>query len=56
MNSCEFNEIFVIKDFEVENGMLGLDRDCYLSIVTRFVNYENTFLFNSIFFCVFCST
>jgi hypothetical protein len=23
----------VIKDFEVENGVLGLDRDVYLSIV-----------------------
>jgi hypothetical protein len=33
MNSCEFKEIVVFKDFEVENGMLGLDRDCYLSIV-----------------------
>jgi hypothetical protein len=33
MNSCEFKEIVVIKDFEIENGMLGLDRDAYLSIV-----------------------
>jgi hypothetical protein len=33
MNSSEFKKIVVIKDFEVENGVLGLDRDCYLSIV-----------------------
>jgi hypothetical protein len=33
MNSCEFEEIVVFKVFEVENGVLGLDRDCYLSIV-----------------------
>jgi hypothetical protein len=33
MNSSEFKEIFVFKDFEIENGVLWLDRDCYLSIV-----------------------
>jgi hypothetical protein len=33
MNSCDFEEIIVFKDFKVENGVLGLDRDCYLSIV-----------------------
>jgi hypothetical protein len=33
MNSCDFEEIIVFKDFEFENGVLGLDRDCYLSIV-----------------------
>jgi hypothetical protein len=33
MNSCEFKEIVVFKDFEIENDMLGLNRDCYLSIV-----------------------
>jgi hypothetical protein len=33
MNSCKFGEIFVIEDFGIENGLLGLDRDCYLSIV-----------------------
>jgi hypothetical protein len=33
MNSCEFKEIIVFKDFEVENGVLGLDHDYYLSIV-----------------------
>jgi hypothetical protein len=33
MNSSEFKEIIVTGDFRVENGILGLDRDCYLSIV-----------------------
>jgi hypothetical protein len=33
MNSSEFKEIIVFKDFEVENGILGLERDVYLSIV-----------------------
>jgi hypothetical protein len=33
MNSCDFKEIIVINNFEFENGVLGLDRDCYLSIV-----------------------
>jgi hypothetical protein len=33
MNSSEFKEIIVFKDFEIENGVLGFDRDCYLSIV-----------------------
>jgi hypothetical protein len=33
MNSYEFKEIIVFKDFEVDNGVLGLDRDCYLCIV-----------------------
>jgi hypothetical protein len=33
MNSCEFKEIIVFKDFEVKNGLLELDRDVYLSIV-----------------------
>jgi hypothetical protein len=33
MNSCDFKEIIVFKDLEIENGVLGLDRDCYLSIV-----------------------
>jgi hypothetical protein len=37
MISCEFKEIIVSKDFEFENGLLGLDRDCYLSIV-KFVD------------------
>jgi hypothetical protein len=28
-----FKEIVIFKDFEVGNGVLGLDRDVYLSIV-----------------------
>jgi hypothetical protein len=37
MNSCDFKEIIVFEDFHVENGILGLDRDVYLSIV-KFLN------------------
>jgi hypothetical protein len=33
MNSCDFEEIIVFKDFGVENGVLGLNRDVYLNIV-----------------------
>jgi hypothetical protein len=33
MISCEFKEIIVSTGFEFENGVLELDRDCYLSIV-----------------------
>jgi hypothetical protein len=33
MSSCQFKEIIVFEDFEVENGVLGLDRDIYLSII-----------------------
>jgi hypothetical protein len=33
MNSCEFKEIIVFKDFSVDNGVLGLERDVYLSII-----------------------
>jgi hypothetical protein len=40
MNNCEFKEIFVSKDLEIENGMLGLERDIYLSIV-KFLNSTN---------------
>jgi hypothetical protein len=29
----KFPEIIVSKDFEVDNGVLGLERDVYLSIV-----------------------
>jgi hypothetical protein len=29
----DFKEIILFKDFEVGNGVLGLNRDCYLSIV-----------------------
>jgi hypothetical protein len=33
MNSCQFKEIIVIEDFEIENGMLGLYQHAYLNIV-----------------------
>jgi hypothetical protein len=33
MNCFEFGEIIIIKDFEIDNGVLGLERDIYLSIV-----------------------
>jgi hypothetical protein len=33
MNSCEFREIIVVNGFKIENGVLGLERDVYLSIV-----------------------
>jgi hypothetical protein len=36
MNSNQFKEI-VVEDFEVKNGILGLDRDIYLSVV-KFLN------------------
>jgi hypothetical protein len=32
-NVCNLKEIIVSEDFEVENGVLGLERDIYLSIV-----------------------
>jgi hypothetical protein len=37
MNSCDFEEIIDSEDFKVENGVLGLNRDVYLSIV-KFLN------------------
>jgi hypothetical protein len=37
MNNCEFKEIIVTGDFRVENGVLGLERDVYLSII-KFVD------------------
>jgi hypothetical protein len=33
MNNNNFKEIIVFKDFEVENSVLGLEWDIYLSIV-----------------------
>jgi hypothetical protein len=33
VNKYDFKEIIFFIDFEIENGVLGLDRDCYLSIV-----------------------
>jgi hypothetical protein len=37
INSVEFKEVIVFKDFEVESGLLGLERDVYLRIV-QFLN------------------
>jgi hypothetical protein len=31
--NCQFKEIIVVEYFEVENGVLGLNQDVYLSIV-----------------------
>jgi hypothetical protein len=33
MSNYEFKEIIIFKDFEIENGVLGLERDVHLSIV-----------------------
>jgi hypothetical protein len=33
MNNCQLKEVIVVEGFEVENGVLGLNRDVYLSIV-----------------------
>jgi hypothetical protein len=33
----QFKEIIVVKDFDVENGLLGLEQDVYLNIV-KFLN------------------
>jgi hypothetical protein len=33
INNCKFKKIFIFKDFEVKNNILGLERDCYLSII-----------------------
>jgi hypothetical protein len=56
MNSYEFKEIIVFKYFEIENGVLELKRDCYLSIVKfldssilRKVCVNNIFFFNFLF-------
>jgi hypothetical protein len=32
MNSCDFIEFVIPKDLEIENGVLGLEQDIYLSI------------------------
>jgi hypothetical protein len=33
IDTCNFIEIIVLENFEVKNGVLGLDRDTLLSIV-----------------------
>jgi hypothetical protein len=40
MNSNEFKEIVVSKNFSIENGVLGLERDVYLSLV-KFLDSSN---------------
>jgi hypothetical protein len=55
MNSCEFKEIVVIKDFEIENGILGLERDIYLNIIKLLDFSANIFNFFN-FLCVLYST
>jgi hypothetical protein len=43
MNNCEFREIIISEGSQIENGVLGLDRDCYLSIVNpRFVSIKKS--------------
>jgi hypothetical protein len=49
MNSCDFKEFFVFGDFEVENGILGLERPGFV----KFKKSMNNFLIFLIFFCVF---
>jgi hypothetical protein len=33
MNRYQFKEEIIVEDFEIKNGVLGLDRNLYLSIV-----------------------
>jgi hypothetical protein len=33
MNSCDFKEITIPKDLEIENGVLELEQEIYLSVV-----------------------
>jgi hypothetical protein len=35
MNSFDIKEIIIPKDLEIENGVLGLERDVYLSIFVK---------------------
>jgi hypothetical protein len=37
IHKFKFKKVVVSKDFEIENGVLGLERDVYLSIV-RFLD------------------
>jgi hypothetical protein len=53
MNNCELKEVIVVEDFEVENGVLGLDRDVYLSIV-KFLNSSTGRKVSKYFFLLFC--
>jgi hypothetical protein len=55
----KFKEIIVFKDFEIDNGVLGLDRDVNLSIVkfldSSILKSMNKYFLFLIFICVFCS-
>jgi hypothetical protein len=55
MSSCEFKEIIVFKDFETENGVLGLEGE-YCQIF-RFADIKKSmskyFLFHLIFYLCF---
>jgi hypothetical protein len=33
MSGCQFQEITVFRVFEIDNGVLGLERDVFLSVV-----------------------
>jgi hypothetical protein len=33
MDDYRFKKILIFRDFQIRNGVLGLDRDVYLSIV-----------------------
>jgi hypothetical protein len=37
LSSCEFKNVIVFEDFKVENDILGLEQNVYLSIV-KFLN------------------
>jgi hypothetical protein len=44
MNSCKFREIIVLGDFEVENGVLGLERDIHFILFILFCHLTNRHL------------
>jgi hypothetical protein len=48
INSCELKKIIVFRDFEVENDVLGLERDMHLSIV-KFLEVNIFCFFNFLF-------
>jgi hypothetical protein len=56
MNNCELKEIIVVEDFEVENGLLGLDRDVYLSILKFLDSTVKHFIYLFILLILFLST
>jgi hypothetical protein len=50
MNSCEFKEIIVFKDFKVSNGVVGLERDVYL----RIIKFFNSSILRKVWMNIFC--